>query len=166
MSSFKLLVISSAALLSVLSSAAVSAQLPEKCLQLPVKGECKAMIEKFYFNQKTGRCTPYFYDGCGPVVPFESMEECRALCEPPKAEPAPAKRTGGITRDPIEHDPRYADIFRQIDDEVKGILANHPSKGAMGFVHVFWDTKKRVLKQKYKIDWKSPAEMNPHIMFD
>lgn len=149
--------------LSVFGTAAFCADLPERCMLLPVKGPCKAMIEKFYFHQTRGKCVPYFYDGCGPVVPFDTLEACQKLCE--TAAP-PTKPASGIRRDPIEQNPRHAEVFRNIDAEVNAMLADHPRKGSMGFVHTIWETKQRVLKQKYNINWKTPAELNPQIMFD
>ncbi len=65
-----------------------AAALPERCRLEPVNGQCKAMMDRYRFDAKTGRCVEYVYDGCGPVVPFETMEACRALCEP-AARPAP-----------------------------------------------------------------------------
>lgn len=147
-----------------LSTLAFGNDLPEKCHQKPVNGRCKAMIEKFHVDQSTGKCRPYFYDGCGPIVPFNSLEECQQQCE--KMQPALKKRASGLYYDPVEDDPRYADIFKKINDEVNEALVEHPKKGSMGFVHVIWATKKRVLKQKYGIEWRSPAELNPQVMFD
>lgn len=45
-------------------------------------------------------------------------------------------------------------------------LENHPQKNAMGFCHTLWATRKRILKEKYHIDWKTPVEQNPGIIFD
>jgi len=146
-----------------LTALAFGNDLPQKCRQKPVNGRCKAMIEKFHVDQATGKCRPYFYDGCGPIVPFNSLEECQQLCE--AAQPALKKRTG-LYYDPVEDDPRYAEIFRKIDAEVQESLAGHHAKGSMGFVHIIWATKKRVLKQKYGIEWRSPAELNPQVIFD
>jgi len=140
-------------------------ELPKPCRLQPVNGRCKAMIEKFYVDQASGTCKPYFYDGCGPVVPFDTLDECRQLCEP--LQTAPKKRTSsGLYYDPIEDDPRYADVFRKINDEVNQALAEHPKKGSMGFVHIIWETKKQILKQKHGINWRTPAELNPQVMFD
>jgi hypothetical protein len=36
----------------------------------------------------------------------------------------------------------------------------------MGYCHEFWAAKKRILRRKYGIEWRSPAEMNPGTMFD
>ena len=139
-------------------------ELPELCCLQPVNGRCKAMIEKFRFDQASGKCVAYFYDGCGPVVPFDSLDACRQLCE--AAQPALKKRASGLYYDPVEDDPRYAEVFRKIDAEVQEALAGHPQRGSMGFVHLVWETKKRILLQKYRIDWKTPAELNPQVMFD
>jgi len=149
--------------------------LPGKCRLVPVNGHCKAMIAKYYFDQKTGRCLEYIYDGCGPVVPFDTLDECRALCESvelkTKQDETPDKKPegksrSGLAHDPVEDDPRYADTFEKIDDEVKDLLADHPLRGSHGFVNIYWDTKKQLLKKKYGIDWRSPGELNPQVLFD
>lgn len=141
--------------------------LPERCRLLPVKGNCKAMIEAAYFDRKSGRCVSYYYDGCGAVRPFESLEECRSICEP-ETYPTPPElaQRPELKRDPVEFDPRYRKIFQGIEAEVEQAVANDPRKGSMGFVHIRWEVKKRILKQKYNIDWLSPAEMNPQVLFD
>lgn len=149
---------------SGLSRPVAAAELPEPCRLQPVNGRCKAMIEKFRFDQASGRCVAYLYDGCGPLVPFHAIEQCRQLCE--AAQPVLKKRASGLYYDPVEDDPRYAEVFRKIDAEVQEALANHPQRGSMGFVHLVWETKKRILLQKYSIDWKTPAELNPQVMFD
>ena len=55
--------------------------LAERCRLEPVNGNCKALITKARFDQNQKKCVEYFYDGCGPVVPFDDIEECQALCE-------------------------------------------------------------------------------------
>lgn len=149
--------------------------LPNKCLLTPVNSSCKAMMEKYYFNQKTGQCSVYIYDGCGPVVPFDTLEGCRALCETVSSEnsqiePTETKKNvrerSGLAYDPVENDPRYTEVFHAIDAEVKDFLAADPDIQRRGSVHIYWDTKKNLLKRKYNIDWRSPAEMNPHVIFD
>jgi hypothetical protein len=162
-------------LLCCLTETLYAGTLPEKCRLVPVNGSCKAMMNKYYFDLKTGRCTEYIYDGCGPVVPFDTLGTCRALCEPvtvkdtqvesPEIKPLGKKRSG-LDYDPVEDDPRYAEIFKSIDDEVKESLADHPQRGSEGFVNIYWRTKKGLLKQKYGIDWRSPGELNPQVRFD
>lgn len=38
--------------------------------------------------------------------------------------------------------------------------------GKMGTCHYIWHYEKTIFKEEYNIDWKSPAELNPHILFD
>ncbi|NMC04755.1 MAG: hypothetical protein GYA24_06065 [Candidatus Lokiarchaeota archaeon] len=68
-------------------------------------------------------------------------------------------------RDKIETDPRYERIISEANQEAEKAVVI-VKKGEMGYCHAFWAAKKRVLKEKYGIDWKSPAELNPHVMFD
>lgn len=35
-----------------------------------------------------------------------------------------------------------------------------------GYCHMFWIAKKKILKEKFGIDWRTPAEMNPWIIYD
>ena len=36
----------------------------------------------------------------------------------------------------------------------------------LGFCHIIWRMQKRVLKRDYGINWKSPSDLNPEVMFD
>ena len=69
----------------------------------------------------------------------------------------------------IKHDKKESDAkyHAQFEDATK--LAEEECKqikGQMGYCHAFWGAKKRILAEKYKIKWKTPAEMNPHCKFD
>jgi hypothetical protein len=151
-------------LLTLFAGVAVAkeAQQSERCRLIPDKGPCKAMISKYFFDQSRQRCVEYFYDGCGAVVPFDDMASCQKSCETPGEKHS----TSSLRHDPIENDPRYAVIFATIDKEVDALLADDPARGAMGFCHRQWSTKQELLKSKYGIDWRSPAEMNPEVIFD
>lgn len=72
----------------------------------------------------------------------------------------------GLRRDPIETDPNYAEAFRTIDDEVKAELSNDPTYRGPGDFDRYWQAKKALLKRRYGIEWKTPGEMNPDVMFD
>lgn len=52
------------------------------------------------------------------------------------------------------------------DADAEAELANSPERSHMGFCHTFWGTKKRILKEKYGIEWLTPAEENPWINYD
>ena len=36
----------------------------------------------------------------------------------------------------------------------------------MGSCHSFWAYEKKILKERYNIDWKTPAEEHPYIQYD
>lgn len=72
--------------------------------------------------------------------------------------------TSSLRDDPQEDDPKLRKIFKSVDKEVETILADLPRQ--LGYCHAFWDEKRRILKQKYGIRWKSPDEMNPDVIFD
>jgi hypothetical protein len=70
---------------------------------------------------------------------------------------------------PIKHDPQEDNsiIKAKIDEARREALENLADipKGR-GFCHREWAEQKRILKEKYQIDWKSPSGMNPEIFFD
>ena len=68
--------------------------------------------------------------------------------------------------DPIEDDPKFKAIIEAVMVEVMAELADHPRKGQLGFCHVLWGTKKRILKDRHGFDWRSPREMNPMNFYD
>ena len=75
--------------------------------------------------------------------------------------------TGGQFRhDAVELDPDNKEIFESIDEEVEEAVKNHPQNGEFGFVHTFWETKRRILYWKYDIDWHDVQDMTPGLMVD
>ena len=57
--------------------------------------------------------------------------------------------------------------YKAIEDELeKKIIAKVGEMDGMGYCYKYWQAKKEILKSDYNMDWKSPAELNPHIMFD
>jgi len=52
-----------------------------RCNLEPESGTCKARISRYYFNQQEGICKEFIWGGCGGVVPFETLEECKKICE-------------------------------------------------------------------------------------
>lgn len=71
---------------------------------------------------------------------------------------------GNIKSDLKEYDPRYRRIIEAAGQEADENLAEYPRE--IGFSHMFWAEKKRILNQKYGINWKTPPEMNPEVIFD
>lgn len=69
-----------------------------------------------------------------------------------------------IRHDPIEDDARYKHIFQEVDAEID---ERYPAETyLLGACHGIWREKKRILKERYGIDWKTPDEMNPGVNFD
>ncbi len=50
------------------------------CDLAPDPGLCNAYIERYYYDQAERRCKVFVWGGCQGVVPFETLEQCRA-CE-------------------------------------------------------------------------------------
>ncbi len=72
-------------------------------------------------------------------------------------------RSTGLKYDPIEDTPE----FLKIEDELEALIEAKIGKNRfLGFCFFYWSAKKEILKEKYGIDWKSPSELNPHVMFD
>jgi hypothetical protein len=67
------------------SPEAILAALPDvRCEQKPERGPCKALFERFHYHAKDRKCLPFFWGGCEGTVPFETLEECKKVCEPPE----------------------------------------------------------------------------------
>jgi len=61
--------------------------------------------------------------------------------------------------DPQESDPKLRAIFSAADAAAERRVGN--VKRDDQFVFRFWAEKKKILRQKYSIDWRTPAELNP-----
>lgn len=53
---------------------------PDACNLAPDPGPCEALITKYYYNQKAGKCESFDWGGCGGTVPFDTWQECKE-CE-------------------------------------------------------------------------------------
>lgn len=69
-----------------------------------------------------------------------------------------------LKHDPIEDDENYSKIIQLVDEEVEILLKN--TSKTIGYIHVHDNLKKRILKEKYNINWKTTSEMNPDIIID
>ncbi|XP_062603927.1 eppin-like [Saccostrea cucullata] len=53
----------------------------EICSQPKVAGPCKDLVRRWWFNEDTFCCEPFYYGGCeGNENNFKSNEECRSRC--------------------------------------------------------------------------------------
>ncbi|MFC2038983.1 hypothetical protein ACFLUG_04360 [Chloroflexota bacterium] len=66
--------------------------------------------------------------------------------------------------DPQEDDPSLNRIIKKAEEQADKNLEAFPR--SLGFCHRLWGEKKRILKEEYGIDWRSPQDMNPEMKFD
>lgn len=72
--------------------------------------------------------------------------------------------------DPIELDEKFAKLVSSVDKEVETFIETFcEEKGLLhrrGLCHVGWKRKAEIFKERYNLDWKSPAKMNKNVIFD
>jgi hypothetical protein len=73
-------------------------------------------------------------------------------------------RLDGEKFDPQESDPRRRSVFAAADAKAERAVANVPRDNQ--FISRFWTAKKEILRRQYEINWKTPAELNPTIIYD
>ena len=71
---------------------------------------------------------------------------------------------GHLRKDPIEWTAEYEEAIARAEEKAHAELANEPR--GMGFCFSYWPTLQRILFRDYGIRWRSPAEMNPGVIFD
>ena len=67
--------------------------------------------------------------------------------------------------DPAEDDPQFATVLLRATLDVDAALAGE-DRTITGFCHLSWRTKQRVLRERYGVEWRTPVELNPQIIFD
>ena len=72
----------------------------------------------------------------------------------------------GVIYDSKERDPKYKERIRKADKEADEELKRRGIKEGLGYCCSFWSEKKKILKEKYNLEWKSPQELNPGVLFD
>jgi len=55
--------------------------LDDRCYIKPDPGTCEEYIMKYFYFPDGGNCSSFIWSGCGGVVPFETMAECREICQ-------------------------------------------------------------------------------------
>ena len=74
------------------------------------------------------------------------------------------EQRGHLQHDPIEWSAEYESIIDEAEKKIESKLEGHPR--GMGFCFEYWSTKSYVLHNDYGIAWRSPAIMNPGVIFD
>lgn len=59
---------------------------------------------------------------------------------------------------------KISDIEDELEKRIDEILKDRHR--GLGFCHIYWATKKKILLEDYGIVWYSPAECNPNVMYD
>lgn len=73
-------------------------------------------------------------------------------------------KIGCLRRDPVEYTLQWEHIYYDVEEEVGRIIGDEGPY--MGQCFHIWSEKRELLKKKYGIDWRSPSQMNPGVMFD
>lgn len=68
-----------------------------------------------------------------------------------------------LKSDPVERTPEWEEIFYDVEQETDRRLGDTPR--GMGFCFAYWATLRNVLAE-HGIEWQSPHELNPRVMFD
>jgi len=69
-----------------------------------------------------------------------------------------------VLYDPQEDDSEKRSYIEAAQVEADGSLAEGPN--VLGSCNAAWAIQKQILREKYGIDWQTPAEMNPGCRFD
>lgn len=71
-------------------------------------------------------------------------------------------KIGHLNRDPVEYTRKWEKIYYDMVEALEDRFQNAPEQEGLCW-HI-WNAKREFLKDKYDIDWRSPAEMNPHSL--
>lgn len=75
-------------------------------------------------------------------------------------------KKNGRYYDKVEKTKEYKQCIEEVEKlaEIEAIkIVGERSKG---YCHIYWACKKKILKEKFNIDWRTPSEMNPNCKFD
>jgi len=68
--------------------------------------------------------------------------------------------------DAQETDETLAPKFNVAREEARARLEQRGIKPRLGYVHAYWPELKKVLKEKFRLTWYSPAALNPNTIYD
>lgn len=71
-----------------------------------------------------------------------------------------------VKYDLVEDSEEYKKIEEELEKKINILTKVNDNQKGLGYCHIYWEYKKMILKRDYNIDWKSPAELNPDIIFD
>ena len=71
-----------------------------------------------------------------------------------------------VKQDPQEKHPMKKKLIKAAETEAEYSMEQDGTIKLEGACHILWGRQKQILKERYGIKWRSPAEMNPDVMFD
>lgn len=71
-----------------------------------------------------------------------------------------------MRKDPQEYDAEKKKLIEAARTEAEFSMKQDGTINLEGSCHILWGRQQRILQEKYGISWRSPAEMNPDIIFD
>jgi hypothetical protein len=72
--------------------------------------------------------------------------------------------TGHLKVDKVEYTEEFENVIDAVEEEVDRRMGQ--TEYGMGMCFEIWSTKKAILAEKYNIEWRTPSQMNPRVMFD
>lgn len=70
-----------------------------------------------------------------------------------------------MRRDALEFNPAYTNLLAEVERSVEQKMGGPSAPRPLGSCHTFWRHKKEMLKER-GINWRSPPELNPLVVFD
>ena len=71
-----------------------------------------------------------------------------------------------MKRHPQERDPKKKKLIKAAEAEAEFSMEQDGTLQLEGSCHILWGRQKQILEKRYGIKWRSPAEINPDVMFD
>ncbi|KAG7467567.1 hypothetical protein MATL_G00155120 [Megalops atlanticus] len=123
----------------------------EVCWESAETGPCRAMLPRWYFNHREGRCAPFIYGGCGGNRNnFESEEYCLSVCSSvlPMTTPSPPDAVDRYLETPGEE--KEHAYFQKAKESLE---AKHREQ--MSQVMRQWEEAERLAKSLPRADKKA-----------
>ena len=78
------------------------------------------------------------------------------------------KKDGSIIateNDPVEYTEEYLKILIELEAKIEEELRGE-TRGSDVYCLMYWEAKRRILREDYGIKWESPGVLNPDVHFD